>query len=122
MVRDADAAHRLLAELGADARHLAIVLDPANLLEVATLDRQQQILAHAFDLLGEHVAGVHAKDVVAGGGYAAPGAGGMDYDLVLRLHAALPRPVPVIAQDLTAADATRVSRFLHDHASARHAT
>jgi sugar phosphate isomerase/epimerase len=117
VVRDVDAAHRLLTELGDDARHLAIVLDPANLLEVATLGRQRQILERAFDLLGPHVATVHAKDVVVEG-YAAPGVGGMDYDLVMRLHAGLPHPVPVIAQDLRANDAVRVHRFLADHAAA----
>jgi hypothetical protein len=36
----------------------------------------------------------------------------------MRLHAGLPHTVPVIAQDLTAGDATRVSRFLADHAAA----
>ncbi len=118
VIRDAHAAHQLLTELGADARHLAIVLDPANLLEVESLPRQRQILEHAFGLLGDRVAAVHAKDVVAVG-YAAPGVGGMDYDLVMRLHAGLPHPVPVIAQDLTADDATRVSRFLAAHAAAR---
>jgi sugar phosphate isomerase/epimerase len=117
VVRDADLAYRLLTELGTSARHLAIVLDPANLLEPATLAGQRRILSHAFDLLGDQVAAMHAKDVVEAGGYAAPGAGGMDYDLVMRLHAGLPRPVPVIAQDLTAGDAVRVHRFLAAHAA-----
>ncbi|MEV7624113.1 sugar phosphate isomerase/epimerase [Actinoplanes sp. NPDC089786] len=117
VIRDADAAHRLLTELGDDARHLAVVLDPANLLEPATLSRQRLILEYAFGLLGEHVMAVHAKDVVSQG-YAAPGAGGMDYDLVMRLHAGLPHTVPIIAQDLAADDAVRVSRFLADHAPA----
>lgn len=116
VIRDAPTAARLLTELGDDARHLAIVLDPANLLTVRALARQREILAEAFDLLGAHTAAVHAKDVVSQG-YAAPGVGGMDYDLVMRLHHALPRPVPVIAQDLTADDAARVHGFLLEHAS-----
>jgi hypothetical protein len=40
----------------------------------------------------------------------------MDYDLVMRLYRALPRPVPIIAQDLTADDAGRVHAFLTEHA------
>jgi sugar phosphate isomerase/epimerase len=115
VVRDARTAVRLLAELGGDARHLTIVLDPANLLTVGTLDRQRDILTEAFDLLGAHTAAVHAKDVVSQG-YAAPGVGGMDYDLVMRLHRALPQPVPIIAQDLTSDDARRVRDFLAGHA------
>jgi len=43
VVRDAPAAARLLAELGADAP-VGIVFDPANLLSPATVDRQEAIL------------------------------------------------------------------------------
>jgi sugar phosphate isomerase/epimerase len=94
---------------------LAIVLDPANLLSVQTLRDQRPILEHAFAALGNDVAAMHAKDVVASG-YSAPGAGGMDYDLVMRLHATLPHAVPVIAQDVDAGDAARVYSFLRQHA------
>ena len=114
VVRDADAAAALLAELGDDARHLAIVLDPANLLSTDTVAGQRDILTRAFDELGAHTAAVHAKDVVASG-YAAPGCGAMDYDLVMALHAELPASVPVIAQDLSADDAGRVFQFLTTH-------
>jgi sugar phosphate isomerase/epimerase len=115
VIFSASAARRLLRELGPDARHLGIVLDPANLLTVDTLDRQVGILTEAFTELGPSTVGVHAKDVVASG-YAAPGAGGMDYGLVMRLHATLPQAVPVIAQDVTADDAQRVHTFLVEHA------
>lgn len=114
VVRDADTAARLLAELGGEARHVAIVLDPANLLMIETLARQDAILAHAFQLLGDQVAALHAKDVVAAG-YAAPGIGGMDYELVARLHGTLPARVPIIAQDLRPDDARRVHDFLAGH-------
>ncbi|MGK3945124.1 sugar phosphate isomerase/epimerase [Streptomyces sp. RP5T] len=116
VIRDAAAAALLLQQLGDDARHLAIVLDPANLLTVDTAANQERILGVAFAALGSHTAAVHAKDVVAFG-YAAPGHGSLDYDLVMRLHATLPRPVPVIAQDLVAEDAPRVHAFLQTHAS-----
>ncbi len=120
VIRDTDAAITLLGELGDDSAHVAIVLDPANLLTVDTLADQRDILTRAFDQLGPHTAAMHAKDVVAAG-YAAPGAGGMDYDLVMELHAGLPNPVPVIAQDLTADDATRVFEFLIAHTRTAHA-
>jgi sugar phosphate isomerase/epimerase len=111
VVADAALARRLLRELGDDARHVVIVLDPANLLTVETLDSQRQILTDAFDSLGEHVAALHAKDVTPSG-FGAPGSGGMDYALVAELHLRLPRPVPVIAQDLAADEAPGVHRFL----------
>jgi sugar phosphate isomerase/epimerase len=119
VVSDAETATRLLAELGAAARHVAIVLDPANLLTVGSLPRQEAVLVHAFESLADHVVALHAKDVVAAG-YAAPGVGGMDYGLVMRLHADLPVPVPIIAQDLRPDDARRVHDFLADHLAESH--
>ncbi|MEP6651089.1 MAG: TIM barrel protein [Lapillicoccus sp.] len=115
VITGADAARWLLDTLGADARHLAIVLDPANLLSVQTAPDQHAILEHAFEVLGPDTAAVHAKDVVVSG-YAAPGVGALDYPLVMHLHATLPHRVPVIAQDLTEGDAPRVAAFLHLHA------
>ncbi len=116
VICDAKSAIRLFAELNNDAHHLAVVLDPANLLSVHTLPRQRDILSEAFDGLGNYTAALHAKDVVSAG-YAAPGMGGLDYELVMRLHASLPRLVPVIAQDLTADDAPRVAAFLAERAA-----
>jgi sugar phosphate isomerase/epimerase len=115
VVRDADAAQRLIEDLGSDADHIAIVLDPANLLTPDTVDRQHDILPRAFGLLGTRTAAVQAKDV-APSGFAAPGTGPLDYELVFALHAELPGDVPVIAQDLEADDAPRVHRFLTEHA------
>jgi sugar phosphate isomerase/epimerase len=118
VVRDAACARRLLDELGADRRHVGIVLDPANLVTPATLDNQEAILADAFATLGDDVVCLHAKDVVAGG-YAAPGSGGLDFDLVYRLRQTLPRPVPVVIQDTAEDDTPRVRTMLRDHAIAR---
>ncbi len=116
VIIDAYAAQWLLAELGDDADKLAIVLDPSNLVTVQTAWEQDRILRHAFDVLGALTEAVHAKDVVEFG-YAAPGVGVLDYNLVMSLHSRLPHPVPVIAQDLTADDAPRVYDFLAEHAA-----
>jgi sugar phosphate isomerase/epimerase len=111
VVSSAAAARRLLTELGSDAALTGIVLDPANLVEVSTAVQQDAILADAFDQLGGSVVCLHAKDVVESG-YAAAGVGLLDYDLIYRLRAALPRPVPVIVQDVTQDDAPRVRDML----------
>jgi sugar phosphate isomerase/epimerase len=115
VVRDAAAAHRLLAELGSDARRVGIILDPANLVTPRTLDRQNAILREAFDLVGSSVIAIHAKDVVQGNGYAAAGVGGLDYKLIAELHRKLPRSVPVIIQDAREDDVARVVEFLIRH-------
>lgn len=105
VVRDAPTAGRLLAELGVDAP-VGIVLDPANLLTPETVNRQDEILGAAIDLLGDRVVAIQAKDVVASG-YSAAGAGLMDYPAVFTQLARL-APVPVVVQDASEADAARV--------------
>jgi sugar phosphate isomerase/epimerase len=105
VVRDADAAARLLHELGDDAP-VGIVFDAANLLTPDTIDRQKQILAHAVDLLGSRVISAQAKDVVASG-YSAAGGGLMDYNVVFTQLARV-AAVPLIVQDVEENDAARV--------------
>jgi sugar phosphate isomerase/epimerase len=105
VISDAPAAARLLGELGPDAP-AGIVLDPANLLTPATVDRQGEILGEAVETLGPHVVGMQAKDVVTSG-YSAAGAGLMDWPAALRLLAPVP-PVPLIVQDADEGDAPRV--------------
>lgn len=114
VIADARAAERLLSQLGGDAEVIGIVLDPANLLSPGTLPQQRAILSAAFDNLGEHTICVHAKDVVEAGQYAAAGRGGLDYDLVLQLHAALPHAVPIVIQDAAEDDVERTRTFLLD--------
>lgn len=111
VVSDARAAARLLAELGDDARLVTVVWDPAGLVEPTRIADQAAILTEAFGLLGAHIGAVHAKDV-SPRGICAAGTGDLDYALVGRLHAALPMPVPVIAQDLEPDDGSRVAAFL----------
>ncbi|MBU6246016.1 MAG: sugar phosphate isomerase/epimerase [Actinomycetales bacterium] len=121
VICDAAAADRLMSELGADARLVTIVLDPANLVTLDTLDQQRSILERAFDLLGDRVGAIHAKDVGPDGPCAAgrggSGTGGLDYGLIMRLHARLAGDVPVIAQDLAAEEAPVVCAFLRQAAA-----
>jgi sugar phosphate isomerase/epimerase len=105
VVRDALAAARLLAELGADAP-IGIIFDPANLLTPATIADQAALLTEGIGLLGHRVIGVHAKDVPRSGP-GPPGQRELDYHLVFGLLARLP-PVPLIAQDVDESDAARV--------------
>lgn len=105
IICDAPTAARLLLEVGEDAP-IGIIFDAANLLTPATIPFQREVLAEAISLVGSRVIGAQAKDVVAFG-YAAPGAGMMDYPFVLRLLDGITH-VPLIVQDAEAADAGRV--------------
>jgi sugar phosphate isomerase/epimerase len=112
VIGDARAAATLLRDLGPDAEHVAIVLDPANLIDATTAASQHAVLREAFETLGGSIACVHAKDVVAAGGFAAAGTGLLDYDLIFELRSELPRPVPVVVQDVAEYDARRVRDML----------
>lgn len=58
---------------------LAIVLDPANLFEVAPLQAQRDLLSQAVDLLADRIVMAHAKDRNAQGGFATAGQGVVDF-------------------------------------------
>lgn len=111
VVGDPRTARRLLRELGRDAASLGIVLDPGNLVTPTTLGRQREIFAEAFDLLGAHTIGLHAKDLNDNGPMPL-GQGCLDYDLVIGHAQQLDRPVPIIIQDATEDDAARSRVFL----------
>ena len=115
VVSSAARARRLLDELGPDAGLAGIILDPANLVTVATAGRQAGILREAADLLAGSVFCVHAKDVVVSG-YAAAGTGLLDYELVFGVLAGLPAGTPLIVQDAAEDDVARVRDFLLAHA------
>jgi sugar phosphate isomerase/epimerase len=118
VIRDAPTAARLFGQIGADAP-LGIIFDPANLLSPATIEDQEQILTQAIDLLGPFIIGAQAKDVVESG-YAAAGAGLMDYHLVFTQLDRI-APVPLIVQDAEENDADRVRvDLLRWHDEARH--
>jgi sugar phosphate isomerase/epimerase len=111
VVRDADAASRLLGELGTDARSIGIIADSANLLSAVPHDEHAATLVHSFELLAPHIACLHAKDLVPWDQSLA-GHGIVDYDLVGRLYSSLPQHPPLIVQDLQAADAARLRHHL----------
>lgn len=68
--------------------HLKVVMDAANLFDAEDSARQlsnsEQILDEAFELLGDDIVIVHAKDVRASGEVVAAGKGDLDYGLYLK--------------------------------------
>jgi sugar phosphate isomerase/epimerase len=116
VIFDAPTAAGLLRDLGPDAEHVAIVLDPANLIDATTAASQRVVLTDAFETLADSIACLHAKDVVESG-FAAAGTGLLDYDLIFELRSQLPRAVPVVVQDVAEHDARRVRDMLTDQFS-----
>lgn len=77
VVRSAAAARRLIDEMASP--RIRIVLDPANLFEVAEPEERQDIIARAVELLGGRIVMAHAKDRDAQGQFVAAGTGVIDF-------------------------------------------
>lgn len=87
IVWNAQRCRRVLDEIG--SHNLQVLFDPVNLLSLDNMDRADEVIAEAIELLGPDIAMVHLKDFLpedAGGQLkaAAPGLGGMDYTRVMR--------------------------------------
>lgn len=88
-----------------DSPNLQIIFDPVNVLYPGNIDRQDEIIEQAFDLLRDEIAVVHCKDFVVEGDdlkSIAAGTGGLNYPLLLKkikqykpyVHCTLENTVP----------------------------
>ncbi len=91
---------------------LAIVLDPANLFEVATLADQWDLLSRSVDLLADRIAMAHAKDRDAAGGFATAGKGVVDFPHFLGRLKAAGFDGDLVTHGLAAEEAAGVARYL----------
>ena len=107
-------ARKLLDTMRSD--RLAIVMDGANVFPLGTIHRQQEILNEAFELLGEHIALAHAKDLSRDGeaGHEAAGTGLLDYDHYLHLLHHSGYRGAVVLHSLTPEQVPACVRFLQE--------
>ena len=91
---------------------LGIVLDPANLFEVAALPDQRDLLSRSVDLLADRIAMAHAKDRDASGGFATAGKGVVDFPHFLGRLRAAGFDGDLVTHGLAAAEAAGVARYL----------
>ncbi len=91
---------------------IAIVLDPANLFEVADLATQRDLIAGAVDLLADRITMAHAKDRDAAGGFATAGQGVVDFPHFLRGLRAAGFDGDLVTHGLAADEAAGVAAFL----------
>ncbi len=106
-------AKRLISELGGDADRIGFILDPANLVGAAPIDRHDAILGEAFQELGTKTLCLHGKDP-NGWQSVLDGRPGLDWTRVFALYVQLAQPVPVIVQDATPAQLPRVREMMVD--------
>ena len=93
---------------------LKIILDPANLFEVASLAEQQRLVSEAIDLLADRIVMAHAKDRDAAGGFTTAGKGVLDYGHYLAGLARIGFDGPLVTHGLAAGEAAEVAAFLEE--------
>jgi sugar phosphate isomerase/epimerase len=85
IVDSAQKGGRLMDEMRSP--RLKVVMDAANLFDAEdparSLSRSEEVLAEAFELLGDDIILAHAKNVTVSGEMVAAGKGHLDYDLYL---------------------------------------
>jgi len=91
---------------------LAIVLDPANLFEVAPPQARRDLIARAVDLLADRIVMAHAKDRDPLGGFATAGTGVVDFPHFAASLRAAGFDGDLVTHGLTADEAPAVAAFL----------
>lgn len=104
------AARRLLDQIASP--RLRIVLDPANLFEVASDAERRRLVEQAADLLGDAIGMAHAKDRSADGSFTAAGHGVIDFPHFVRSLRGVGFEGALVTHGLDATDAPAVARFL----------
>lgn len=110
VVSSARSACRLMDDLRSP--RIRIVLDPANLFEIATPDAARKIVAEAVDLLGDRIAMAHAKDRAADSAFVAAGQGIVDFPDFIRRLSAVGFIGPLVTHGLSEQEAPEVAQFL----------
>ena len=115
VVNTAKKARRLIDEMG--STHLKVVMDASNLFGDGDLPRMSEILDEAFDLLGDHIAIAHGKDLDHDGdaGHLAAGTGKLDYARYVSLLCGLPFDVPIILHGLSEGQVDASAAMLRRH-------
>ena len=103
-------ARQLLDELR--STRIRIILDPANLFDVATDAERRTIVERAVDLLAGDLAIAHAKDRDTSGKIVAAGTGVIDFPHFVAQLRRVQFDGPLVAHDLAQSQASQVAAFL----------
>ncbi|HUJ42133.1 MAG TPA: sugar phosphate isomerase/epimerase family protein [Opitutaceae bacterium] len=113
VISDARRMKRLIDAIG--SARLQVIFDPVNLLSAANYARQDDIIKESFELCGDRIAILHAKDfVVDAGGLRSvlAGKGRLNYGLVAELCRAGKSSADILMEDTNPATVAEGVRFL----------
>lgn len=99
------------------SNHLQAVFDPVNLITFENHREQENIIKEAFELFGDRMVAVHAKDFGIEGGkkqWARAGTGLLNYPLLLELLKARKPYVDILLEDTRGEGTEQSRRFLQN--------
>ena len=102
------------------SNHLQVVFDPVNLLSTENYQDQDRIMKEAFDLYGDRIAAIHAKDFnIEGRTFKAvrTGQGRLDHELLLGLIRQRKPYISILLEEVGEDTVEECLRFLHEKAS-----
>ncbi len=114
----ADSAQKARALIDAiGSPRLKVVMDGANIFHAGELPRMREILTEAFELLGDHIALAHAKDLDHDGdaGHLPAGHGLLDYALYTKLLKQSAYAGPLVLHGLRPDQIDGCAAFLRTH-------
>ncbi|MGA2445892.1 MAG: sugar phosphate isomerase/epimerase [Opitutaceae bacterium] len=100
VISDPPRIRRLIDGIGSN--NLQIIFDPVNLLSVENYRRQDAIIKESFELFGDRIAILHAKDFVVDGGSlrsVLSGRGMLHYGLLMDLIKARKPDISILMED-----------------------
>ena len=104
---------RMLDSVGSNS--LQVVFDPVNLLSLDNCHDQERIIGESFDLFGDRIAVIHAKDFVLENGQfksTSAGLGKLQYDLVMNFAVTQKPGISILLEDTNEQAAQDSSQFL----------
>ena len=110
VVSSAGKARRLIDEMKSPRLH--VVIDPANLFDVATIAEQRDLVTAAIDLLADRIVLAHAKDRRPDGSVTAAGRGILDFDHYFEQLRRIRFTGSVVAHGLSPEEAPGVASYL----------
>ena len=116
VINSAERARELLDTF--NGGRVKIILDAANLFEIADSAQQRYLIEHAVDVLGDAIVMAHAKDRLADGRFAAAGIGVLDYRHYLAVLYKSGFRGSLITHGLAATEAEQVAAFLKNEMAA----
>ena len=106
---------RLMKDVDSD--HIKSIFDPYNLITIDNYTQQDKMINDMFDLVGEKIVAIHAKDFVVENGKiqrVIPGKGMLNYKLIFQKMKEKNLDIPIICESINDIDAQEAFDILLD--------